>query len=200
MRKKLFLVSAAILGTSLSWAGCKMSRAGYEGPAYRVIASHGEVEIRRYGKMTGAVTGMAPKKSSARNSEFGRLFRFIDGGNEREEKIAMTSPVFMETDDKGKETSMIFLMPEKTVTTGVPKPSDNKVSVQPIPGGDFAVLRFTGYRSNEAQSQAIETLRQVIAKAGLKTRGAPLFAYYDPPWIPEALRRNEVIWRVAEEK
>ncbi len=199
MKRKLLTAFAGLLVIGLSWVGCKTTRAGYEGPDYEVIANHGEVEIRRYQAMIGAATPMAPKDGGGRDSGFGRLFRFIDGDNAREEKIAMTSPVFVETDREANESAMIFLMPQKTIAAGVPEPRGDAVRIQSIKGGTFAALRFRGYRSKESQITALKDLREAIAKAGLESVGFPFFAYYDPPWIPEALRRNEVLWRLADE-
>lgn len=197
MKKRLLLIFGALLIVGFSWIGCKASRAGYEGPEYTVISKSGKVEIRRYEDMVGAVTPTAKDNQSGRNSGFGRLFRYITGENEEKTKIAMTSPVFMASDDEAKELSMMFVMPKETVESGVPKPSSEAVSVTTTQGGDFAVLRFKGHRSQEAQKEALATLRESITKQGLKSVGDPIFAYYDPPWIPEFARRNEVLIRVA---
>ena len=32
----------------------------------------------------------------------------------------------------------------------------------------------------------------------LKGKGVPLLAYYDPPWTPVFLRRNEVLIRIEK--
>jgi hypothetical protein len=197
MKKRLLLIFGALLLVGFSWIGCKASRAGYEGPDYAVISKSGKVEIRRYEDMVGAVTPTAKDNQSGRNSGFARLFRYITGENEGKTKIAMTSPVFMASDDDANELSMMFVMPKETVKSGVPKPSSGAVSVTTTKGGDFAVLRFKGHRSQEAQKEALASLRESITKQGLKSVGDPIFAYYDPPWIPEFARRNEVLLRIT---
>ena len=195
-KKNSLLVVGASLAVAVTWAGTKASRAGYEGPEYDVVSKSGKFEIRRYAGMVGASTAMA-NRSGQRNNGFGRLFQYITGANETEEKIAMTSPVFVETDNQANEEAMIFVMPKKTVSGGVPKPTSQAVEVKRMSGGEFAVLRFKGSNSKEAQKGALERLRELIGEQGLRAQGEPVYAYYDPPWTPEFLRRNEVMLRVT---
>ncbi len=197
MKKRSLLIFGALVLVGLTWAGCRTSRAGYEGPAYEVISRTDGIEIRRYADVVGVVTPTATAGPGDRNSGFGRLFRYITGENEGGQKIAMTSPVLMEVDREANEIAMIFVMPRETVEGGVPSPTRESVSVRTIPGGKFAVLRFQGHRSREAQLEALATLREGIARRGWTAQGDPVFAYYDPPWTPEFLRRNEVMLRVS---
>lgn len=187
----LLILSAVI------WLGVKSSRAGVETAPYELLRREGDFELRRYPAMTGAATALAEEAGAGRNAGFGRLFRYLSGGNGREEKIAMTSPVFVETDGTAREKAMIFVMPRATASAGAPAPASPDVTVKTLPGGDFASLRFQGHRSKEAQRRALAGLRERIAAEGLRASGEPVFAYYDPPWIPEGLRRNEVLLRVA---
>lgn len=191
------LMLAILLG--LSWAGCKTTRAGVESPDYEVMRRAGPVEVRRYPAMTGVATATGGEGEQGRNSGFGRLFRYISGENEREEKIAMTSPVLVETDGTARETRMVFLMPAKVAGKGAPSPRAETVQLQTYAGGEFAALRFKGYRSAEARETALADLKRHLEEAGLAILGEPFFAYYDPPWIPEALRRNEVLARVSRD-
>ena len=197
MRKRSFFFLGLTLVLVLSWAGTKASRAGYEGPAYEVVSKSGKFEIRRYEAMVGAATDMARTSGQQRDRGFGRLFRYITGDNATEEKIAMTSPVFVETDNQANEEAMIFVMPKKTVDAGVPEPANSAVRVERMSGGHFAVLRFKGSQSKVAQKSALESLRETLREKGLRSQGEPVYAYYDPPWTPEFLRRNEVMLRLT---
>ena len=76
-------------------------------------------------------------------------------------------------------------------------PESESVSLRTVKGGKYAALRFKGHRSEEKQKQAIADLKRKMAEKGLKGSGAPMFAYYDPPWTPEFLRRNEVLIKLA---
>jgi DNA gyrase inhibitor GyrI len=185
----------AVFGTlvGLVATGCGTVRAGYESAPYQVVRASGEFEVRDYPALTVVETPMV-RSSNGSDGSFNRLFRFITGGNEAKQEIAMTTPVFM----SGNETNatMAFVMPAKMKTGEVPKPSDGNVTVRELAGGRFAVLRYSGGRSASNESEALERLRAWMKSEGLKELSAPVYGYFDPPWTPAFLRRNEVMARI----
>ena len=108
-------------------AGCGATRAGYESAPYKVVRSEGRFEVRDYPVLTVVET---PTQGAAANGGFNRLFRFITGGNESSQKIAMTTPVFM----SGRESNatMAFVMPSAMKAGDVPKPRDPALRVREI--------------------------------------------------------------------
>ena len=157
---------------------------------YKVLSSEGKFELREYPTLTVARTPMDG------SSEFGRLFRYISGNNDNGQKIAMTTPVLIQ--HEGEKTGMSFILPrEVAASEQVPSPKDNAVGLDKLTGGKFAVFRFSGGRNERNESEALQKLREWMAKQNLPPTGEPLFAYYDPPWIPGFLRRNEVLLRAA---
>ena len=46
------------------------------------------------------------------------------------------------------------------------------------------------------EKAAIERLTTWLDGQKIAGKGAPMFAYYDPPWTPVFLRRNEVMIRI----
>jgi len=82
----------------------------------------------------------------------------------------------------------------------VPRPKDSQVRVCEIPAGRFAVLRFRGGRNGENEAESLAKLRAWTKAEGLKELSPPVFAYFDPPWTPAFLRRNEVMLRTEAEK
>ena len=169
------------------------SRAATETPDYQVIRTDDKFEIRDYPTMTIATT---PMSDDGMNGGFGQLFRFITGKNETSEKIEMTSPVLIDT-AKDKKT-MSFIMPKKAAEKGVPKPAGDSVSLGKVEASRFAVLRFAGGRTAENEKEAIEKLNGWLAGQKIAGKGEPLFAYYDPPWTPVFMRRNEVLIRIPK--
>jgi hypothetical protein len=167
------------------------SRAATETPDYKVVRADGKIEIRDYPPLVIATTTMA---ADGMNGGFGELFRFITGGNEGDEKIAMTSPVLIDTAPERR--TMSFIMPRKAAEKGVPKPSGDKVTLGKVDPARFAVLRFGGGRTAENESEAITRLTTWLASHQIAPKGDPMFAYYDPPWTPTFMRRNEVMIRV----
>jgi len=178
-------------------AGCKTSRAGYETAPYKVVRKDGKFELRDYPALRLVETDMGSRDDSG-NGSFGRLFGYISGKNAAEEKIAMTTPVFMEGDET--KATMAFVMPAEMEAGDVPQPTDQAVQVREVEGGRFAVFRFSGGRNRESEAAALKQLERWLTQEGLQaTEAGPVYGYFDPPWTPGFLRRNEVMQRVMKE-
>ncbi len=169
------------------------SRAGYETAAYETIEQEGSFEIRRYEELRVVATTMS---GDERNQSFGRLFRYISGENDGEEKIEMTTPVFMPGSADGSMREMQFVVPKAVAAAGAPDPKAKELKLASIPGGRFAVLRFAGRLDQKRAAAKFAELRAWLEKQGLAPKGDPVFAGYDPPWTPGPMRRNEVLVRV----
>jgi hypothetical protein len=191
MRKGLIIFAAVGLLAILLWAGCKSTRGGYESPKYRVVEKDGIFETRDYPALIVAETSMA---ADSMNSGFNKLFRFITGGNSKTEKIAMTTPVLV--NPASSNSSMAFVMPGKYALSELPQPADQSVSLRKIEAARYVAMRFSGSRSKKSQEENSARLLAWAKSKGLEPLSSPEFAYYDPPWIPGFLRRNEVRVRV----
>ena len=186
-----------IVAVGLVLAGCKTTRAGYQSAPYTVVRSSGKFEVRDYPALTVVETPMTSGGSGADGS-FNRLFRFITGGNDTKQKIAMTTPVFMS--GGGTNASMAFVMPAKLKTADVPKPKDEQLRVRELEAGRFAVLRYSGRRNADNEARSLERLREWMKAEGLKELSPPIYGYFDPPWTPGFLRRNEVMLRTGSDR
>lgn len=158
---------------------------------YQAIKTDGKFELRQY----PALTLVEASQSTGADSSFMRLFRFIGGNNEQHQKIAMTTPVFM--DGSQTNSTMAFVMPKAMGTNNTPRPKDGGLVVKTMPPGLFAVLRFKGYRNAKNEAEALARLRQWMKAQGLAECSPPVFAYFNPPWTLGFLRHNEVMIRVA---
>jgi hypothetical protein len=78
----------------------------------------------------------------------------------------------------------------------VPAPKDSAVTMDEPPAGRFAVYRYSGGRNEANEQEALSKLRAWVDKRRLEVEGEPMFGYYDPPWIPPFMRRNEVMLHV----
>jgi DNA gyrase inhibitor GyrI len=194
MHVRKMLVSLVILAAAvaLMLAGCQATRAGYESAPYKVVRSSGKFEVRDYPALAVAETPMVSSPDGS-GSSFNRLFRFITGGNEAKQRIAMTTPVFMSASDSN--ATMAFVLPAKLKTGGAPKPTDGSVTIRELEPGRFAVLRYRGARNAENEAESLHRLRIWMATEGLSALSSPVYGYFDPPWTPAFLRRNEVMLR-----
>jgi len=161
---------------------------------YTVVRHEGAFEWRDYPALTLATT---PMNDSRGSNAFGHLFGFITGRNATREKIPMTTPVLIDS-NTGKK-SMSFVMPEIVAQKGAPEPGESNVHLVKMEPGRYAVLRFKGNGSEKNQQAAMEKLQACLREHGIAAESEPIFAYYDPPWTPVFLRRNEVMLRVAKE-
>ncbi len=189
MKKILALAVISVIGALLAIAGCRTSRSGYKSAPYTVVRSEGDFELRDYPALKVVETAM---KDGGSGGSFNRLFRYITGGNDAGKKIAMTTPVFM----GGGESTMAFVMPADLGK--VPQPTDGSVTIRDLPAGRFAVLRYSGARSPEQEAEHLQRLKARVADQHLKASAAPVYAYFDPPWTPPFLRRNEVMLRIDQ--
>jgi len=186
-------VAGAVLAGGLI-AGCRTSRAGYESAPYKVVRKDGRFELRDYPRLRVVETDMVARGDSG-NGSFGRLFGYISGRNATEQKIAMTTPVFMSRDETN--ATMAFVLPAALEAGDVPQPEDKAVRVREVEDGRFAVFRFSGGRSPANEAAALKQIEGWVAEQGLQAIvNAPVYGYFDPPWTPGFLRRNEVMVRM----
>jgi len=187
-RSSLLLALMVLLQSILS----SSASAGYETPDYRVVSAEGAFEIRDYPALTVV---SAPMPHRGQDGAFMKLFRFIEGRNDRAEKIAMTTPVLMSGTESG---TMSFVVPKGVAEHGVPTPSNPELTITTKPAARFGVYRYSGSTKPAAAEAAAKKLLAWISSRGFKAEGSPIFAYYDPPWTLWFLRRNEVLVRLQQ--
>ncbi|WP_255151996.1 SOUL family heme-binding protein [Halorarius halobius] len=155
------------------------------------------VELRRY-PTTLTVETVAPSTGEA----FGRLFRYIDGGNDGGAEIAMTAPVAtgaeiamtapVETDDAEEGVRMAFYLPADYEYETAPRPTDDRVALVERPARTLAVLSFSWWATDGRVARKQRDLLAALDSADVAVAGEPFCMQYDPPWTPPFLRTNEV--------
>lgn len=176
-------IPGQIAESVLSIAGV---RVGIEEPHYVVTSVSDRVEVRRYGPRIAAETTVAADEDRARNIGFRRLARYIFGGNQRDEEIAMTAPVAQ------RSGTIRFFMPSKWTMDTLPPPNDVDVSLIEVPGETVAVLRFSGDRSPSAVAAKTDELEATLRDKNFEIVGEPVAWFYDPPWTLPFRRRSEI--------
>ena len=196
----VYFWSIAVLVVIGVFAWNKTTRAGYESAEYKVVESDGTFEVREYPDLMLVAT-TTKIDAQGRDGSFMKLFRYISGANEFEQKISMTTPVFMENDKEKSEVQMGFVMPKEVAVEGVPSPTGPDVDVRKRAGGRFAVLRFSGRLNAKLAKESEGKLRSWMESKGLiaddsRESSGVESASYDPPFTPGPLRRNEVLIRL----
>ena len=165
-----------------------------ETPKYKVIKTYDEVEVRLYPKMVVAKTNLADKSFDNQGSNgFRTIAGYIFGGNEKNEKIAMTAPVVM---NMGDSASMYFVMPKSYDKSELPTPNSKNVQIVEVAEKTLAVISYGGFSSDEKIEKHRKQLEQILQKNKLQTKGAYLYMGYNAPW-DIINRKNEVAIEVV---
>jgi hypothetical protein len=175
-----------------------------EEPPYSVVQRHEDFEVRRYEPYLVAQTVIQADAEAAGNRGFRALAAYIFGANKGARRIAMTAPVAQAplriamtapvAQSGGGDGRQVvqFMMPREWTRDTLPEPEDPAVVIAEMPARTLAVIAYSGTWSRERYEQHLATLREGLARAGLRERGEPVWARYDPPWKPWFLRRNEI--------
>jgi len=107
------------------------SQRNIETYAFTIIDSYETIEIRQYEASLFTSVQMSSNNYRKTSSKgFSVLAGYIFGGNDKEEKIAMTSPVAMSLKDS---TTMLFLVPKKYTRDNLPVPNDSRIEFKEYP-------------------------------------------------------------------
>jgi len=197
---------------SAALARWQLARLFTQHPDYALEGQIGPLEIRRYAPHCVAETRVSAASWDMALSEgFRRLAGYVFGGNRRftrsaalpgaparaegAETLDMTSPVNMRPErpeNLARSYLVSFNMPAGRTPASLPVPNDLRVSVTTQPARRVAVLRYRGRYNGTTVAKKVAELLDYVRKAGLKQRGEPEFAGYDPPYTLPLLRRNEI--------
>ena len=161
----------------------------YEETNYKIVKKEKSFKIRKYSDRLAVETN-----ESGSDSNFRKLFNYISGKNENNEKIKMTTPVTQVK--KNGITSMQFYLPSKYNLKNVPNPARKDVHIIIIEGGYYAVLRYSGRASDKNFTNHKSILQNVLHKNNILTIGLPIRATYDSPFTLPKNRRNEVMIKI----
>ena len=180
---------AALVG---AWAWATWS---VETPEYALLEQDGAFELRRYPPVVAARVERAGDRGTAVRSAFGPLSRYIFAKDREGEKIAMTAPVTQEPAGSGWAVS--FLMPAGSRMASLPQPAGD-VRLIETEARLVAAVRFSGSWTDARFDRFAGDLDDWMRARGLVPQGPPEYAYYNDPFTPGVLRRNEVLRPVAE--
>ena len=176
---------------------------------YIVLEKVKSFELRQYEQHIVAETMVEGRFEEVGNEGFRRLFDYISGKNRKEQQISMTAPVSQKAESEkiamtapvnlekvGKKYRITFLMPAEYTMKTLPEPLDARVKLEEVPGRLMAAVRYSGTWSRSRYEEKEALLQDLIEQNGLKPLGEPIFARYNPPFMPWFLRRNEVLIQV----
>jgi effector-binding domain-containing protein len=177
---------------------------------YKVLEREGDIDVRQYEPHIVAVTIVEGDFEEIGNEGFRRLADYINGNNRKKQSISMTAPVTQEASSEkiamtapvgqeraGGKWRITFVMPNEYTMDTLPEPLDSRVTLKEEPGQLMAAIRYSGTWSRAGYEKHKAILEEFIERRGLTVIGEPVWARYNPPFLPWFLRRNEVLIPVA---
>ena len=190
MKALLILVGVLFLAFITIQFFAMSSQKNIETYPYVVNKKYDTFEIRSYeaSLFTSVKIPMnAYKDASSRG--FSILAGYIFGGNETNEKIAMTSPVSMSLEDS---MTMMFMVPKKFNKETLPQPNESTIEFREEPAKTVAAITFGGWANDEKIEKYKEKLKAALSAEGISHTERFYFLGYNPPY--EVFnRKNEII-------
>ena len=198
--KTIVGLGAATVAGSL---GYYLYEQNIEQPRYDLIVKDGAFEIRQYPRLLVAQTMTTGPRAEALNNGFRKLAAYIFAKSRGGEKIAMTAPVIQEREKIPMTAPVLqdhengawrtrFTMPARYTRANLPQPPSG-VSISEIPSRRMATIRFSGRADDAAITKHQSDLIRWIAARDLEASGPAEYAFYNSPFIPPFLRRNEIL-------
>jgi hypothetical protein len=196
MKTVLIIVGIVLLAFVIIQVFAINSQRNIETYPYKVIKKYDTFEIRNYEATLFTSVKLSTKEYKKASSKgFSILAGYIFGKNEKNEKIAMTSPVSMSLDDS---MTMMFMVPKNKNKETLPQPSNSQIEFREEPAKTVAAITFGGWVNDEK----IEKYKNKLI-ASLEAKEIPYtnrfyFLGYNPPY--EVFnRKNEVIVELQKE-
>jgi predicted lactoylglutathione lyase len=163
---------------------------------YVVNKKYDTFEIRSYeASLFTSVKLSTNEFKEASSKGFSILAGYIFGGNEKNEKISMTSPVAMSLEDS---MTVMFLVPKKFNKETLPQPSESQIEFRNEPAKTVAAITFGGWANDTKIEKYKEKLKAALDAEGIKYTNQFYYLGYNPPF--EVFnRKNEVIVELQSE-
>ncbi|KAL6133626.1 hypothetical protein ACLB2K_065860 [Fragaria x ananassa] len=200
-----------------------MSVPDLETVKYKVLSRRDQYEIREvepYFIAEATMPGKTGFDFNGASQSFNVLAEYLFGKNTKQEKMEMTTPVFMrkaQSDGEKMEMTtpvitkrvededkwqMSFVMPSK-YGANLPLPKDPSVKVKEVPRKLVAVVAFSGFVTDEVIKQRESKLREALEndrQFQVKEGTAVEVAQYNPPFTLPFQRRNEISLEVESKE
>lgn len=157
---------------------------------YTVDKKYDKFEIRSYeASLFTSVQLPASRYKDGSSKGFSILAGYIFGGNESNEKIAMTSPVTMSLEDS---MTMMFMVPKRYNKETLPKPDAAQIEFKEVPAKKVAAITFGGWANDQKIEKHKNRLVEALKIQNIAHTNKFYLLGYNPPY--EVFnRKNEVI-------
>lgn len=178
-----------------------------ERPAYTVLKTDGDMQIRQYEEYFVAETTY----DGSTGSGFRKLFKYISGNNQANQQIEMTSPVTRHesikiemtspvTIQEGSEkTTMAFMIPSRFKENDIPVPLDPSVIIKKIPARIVAAHTYSWFATDSRNAKKAAELKKWVESLALYTiTSKAIYAGYDSPYTMPQNKTHEMMFILEE--
>jgi hypothetical protein len=190
MKIILITLGVLVLGFVIIQVWAMSGQRNIETYPYTVDQEYDNFEVRSYEARLFTSVKLDTKGYKEGSSKgFSVLAGYIFGGNEKNEKIAMTSPVAMSLEDS---MTMMFMVPEKYDKESLPSPNQAQIAFKEEPAKKVAAISFGGWANDEKIAKHKQQLTDALDAEGISYTNRFYFLGYNAPY--EMInRKNEVI-------
>mgnify|MGYP005649377797 FL=1 len=150
---------------------------------YKTLKTIDNIEIREYNESMN----ISYHDESSENY-FQKLANYIFGGNDKNQKISMTSPVTMR---QYGNKEMIFRLPNNFMSEEAPKPENNQIKIFKIESNIKATIRYSGYTNKSIEKKKTKELTTILNENNIKFKQDFEVDVYNSPF-QFINRRNEI--------
>ena len=207
--QKMIFVGTFIAASIISMGPPVMA---IEEPSYSVLETEGNFELRNYSSYILAETYVEGDFEAVGSEGFRRLADYIGGNNQKKETISMTAPVSQkpasvkiamtapvsQVQENGR-WRIAFMMPSAYTMQTLPTPDDDRIMFREENEKTIAVIQYSGTWRKKRYDNHATKLTDWISKKGWKIVGDPVWARYNPPFVPWFMRRNEILFPVQSQ-
>jgi hypothetical protein len=160
---------------------------GYETQPFELLWEKEGFELRYYPAIM--------KAKANRNNGFRYLFDFISGNNVKNQKIAMTTPVYMGQQEDESEAFMEFVLPKAYNEANTPAAKSDKVRIYQSEPGYYLAIAFGGFPTEKKELRAQKKLLEFAERNQFKVIGSSNLLVYNSPY-KLFNRKNEVLLQI----
>ncbi|MBT3872637.1 MAG: heme-binding protein [Flavobacteriaceae bacterium] len=190
MKIVLILIGVVLIAFVVTQLFAYNSQRNIETYSYSINKKYNTFEIRSYEETLFTSIKLSTKGYENSSSKgFSILAGYIFGGNERNEKISMTSPVAMKLEDS---MTMMFMVPKELKKEMLPKPNQSLIEFKEEPAKTVAAISFSGWANNKKIEKYKQKLQSALDAEGIAYTERFYFLGYNAPY-EFFNRKNEVI-------
>lgn len=190
MKIVFILLGIIIIAFIASQIFARSTQNDIESYPYTIQKKYDSFEIRNYeARLFTSVKLSSNTYKDASSKGFSILAGYIFGGNKKQQKIAMTSPVAMTLEDS---MTMMFLVPKDYTKETLPQPNQSAIKFTEEPAKTMAAITFGGWANDEKIERYKQQLIAALDAQKIAFTNKFYFLGYNPPF-EFFNRKNEII-------